>query len=274
MVAAQQNRIEIMKLLLQRGAELNTKNIMGDTALILAARENHRDAVRLLIESGAEPNILNYEDMGALEVTMDDWIDGFIRSRCGQEEPKMFIEEIESQETPQTFTSSPDSRNNETIHHFEKNLNDFCSKKLEKGEKKLDFFFSEVHYGSLERINMLLKRGLASVNSRDSEGNTPLMIAASNGRIPLMNLLLSRGAWVNAQNDLGYTPLMLAAMEGHQEAVKLLLSWGADEDLCNYENMRALECSRDQGIDDMLLHFSENMAAKEKQKKKAKHTSH
>jgi len=49
------------------------------------------------------------------------------------------------------------------------------------------------------------------VNHKSNKyGASPLMAASTNGHIPIVKLLLSKGADVNlAQND-GYTPLMAA----------------------------------------------------------------
>lgn len=43
-----------MRLLLEKGAELETKDNSGQTPLPWAAQSGHEDAVRLLLERGAE----------------------------------------------------------------------------------------------------------------------------------------------------------------------------------------------------------------------------
>lgn len=59
-------------------------------------------------------------------------------------------------------------------------------------------------------------------------GWTPLMLAASSGRIGALEALIAAGADVEAADDHKYTPLMRAAMNGQALAVKLLLEHGAD----------------------------------------------
>jgi ankyrin repeat protein len=65
-------------------------------------------------------------------------------------------------------------------------------------------------------------------------GETPLMLAAKNGHVDAVKLLLDRGAQVNARNPempdskRGMTALMLAAQQGHDEVVRMLLERGAD----------------------------------------------
>jgi hypothetical protein len=56
---------------------------------------------------------------------------------------------------------------------------------------------------------------------------TGLMIGAWRGDIPMMELLVSRGADVNKANALGERALMHAAWRGHADAVKWLAAKGA-----------------------------------------------
>lgn len=66
------------------------------------------------------------------------------------------------------------------------------------------------------------------VNQREEDsGQTPLMMAASNGAEELVRFLLDHGANVAAQDVSGFTALLMAAAEGHVGAVRLLLSQGA-----------------------------------------------
>ena len=58
--ASSRDRIEIVKLLLQSGAEPNLVNTYsGSTPLHLASSYGYTDIVRLLLEAGANPNITN-----------------------------------------------------------------------------------------------------------------------------------------------------------------------------------------------------------------------
>ena len=56
----------------------------------------------------------------------------------------------------------------------------------------------------------------------------PLQIAARNGCIQLVELLLKRGAFVNVVNKNGWTPLHFAANAGHVDTVKMLLDYGSN----------------------------------------------
>jgi ankyrin repeat protein len=75
-------------------------------------------------------------------------------------------------------------------------------------------------------VGLLMDRG-APVDGRDGLGNTPLHLAASCGRTPLVRCLLDRGAPVNARNFAGETPLMCAMDSGATATAEVLIARGA-----------------------------------------------
>jgi cytohesin len=81
-----------------------------------------------------------------------------------------------------------------------------------------------VKTGDLEKVKTLLESNPQLVFSNDSDGLTPLHLAAVKGYRTVAELLLSHGAEVNAKNKDGFTPLHVAAFEGHKDVVKMLLA--------------------------------------------------
>ncbi|KLU86656.1 hypothetical protein MAPG_05668 [Magnaporthiopsis poae ATCC 64411] len=59
-------------------------------------------------------------------------------------------------------------------------------------------------------------------------GQTPLHLAAANGRKDTVRLLLNRGASMAAKERASRMPLHLAAANGHEDVTRLLLEAGAD----------------------------------------------
>ncbi|HQR05092.1 MAG: ankyrin repeat domain-containing protein [Proteobacteria bacterium] len=80
--------------------------------------------------------------------------------------------------------------------------------------------------GDTGRIGRWLDEGMSPDALADRIG-TPLMIAAWEGNISLMEYLVSRGARVNAMNAHGEQALMMAAWKGQKAAVAWLLDHGA-----------------------------------------------
>ncbi|MFZ9152055.1 MAG: ankyrin repeat domain-containing protein [Burkholderiales bacterium] len=73
--------------------------------------------------------------------------------------------------------------------------------------------------GHTEAVKMLIAAG-APVNQ---SGWTPLIYAAARDRVDIAKLLIAKGANVNAAADNGTTALMMAAREGYLQMLLLLL---------------------------------------------------
>lgn len=69
-IAAKRGNLDIVQLLIERGAELNALNSMGQTPLFLAVQGGHKDIANLLIERGAIVRIKDKFDKTPL-----DWAD-------------------------------------------------------------------------------------------------------------------------------------------------------------------------------------------------------
>ena len=53
MMASQNGHLDVVRVLLDKGAEVNAKRIDGTTALMVASQNGHREVVRELLEKGA-----------------------------------------------------------------------------------------------------------------------------------------------------------------------------------------------------------------------------
>lgn len=108
-------------------------------------------------------------------------------------------------------------------------------------------------YDNQDIVSLLLEKG-ADVNSKDYQGNTPLILAASGGHTELVQLLLEEGADIQAKNNLGWTALMQAAVYRHPETMKFLLSKGAiaRDKAENERNITPLMVACDSGVADSV----------------------
>jgi hypothetical protein len=91
----------------------------------------------------------------------------------------------------------------------------------------------------LPLAKLLILRG-ADVNQA---GWTPLHYAATKGHIEMMRLMIDNSAYLDAESPNGTTPLMMAAHYGTPMAVKLLLEEGADPRLKNKLGLSAWDFS-------------------------------
>ena len=75
-------------------------------------------------------------------------------------------------------------------------------------------------------VKLLLEKG-AELETKNTDGRTPLSYAARNGHEAVVELLLEKGAELETKDKDGETPLSYAARNGHEAVVKLLLEKGA-----------------------------------------------
>lgn len=126
-----------------------------------------------------------------------------------------------------------------------------------------------------ECVRTLLENGI-KINSRDSQNNTPLILAVANKKYLVVEELLSHpDCDVNAQNSEGWTALHYAA---HMAAgVDILLSAGANPNLYNEDGNTPLMLAAIEGFSKVVNKLAKakcdvNMKDKSDAQKTAMHT--
>jgi ankyrin repeat protein len=215
----------IVKLLLQKGADLETKDHYGRTPLIYAVRFGHMDIVNLLLKKGADFEVKNYTDKAPVSYAIP----------CGHKATT--INSILAQ-GPEFDVS--DNCGRTLLSYVAQNGHDAVVKLLlaEGADFEVDDCCGRtplsyaVENGHHTVMNLLLEKG-ADSEGKDFGGRTPLSYAAENGHDAVVNLLLEKGADFEMSDYRGRTLLSYAAENGHDAVVNLLLEKGADFDRRN-----------------------------------------
>jgi ankyrin repeat protein len=91
---------------------------------------------------------------------------------------------------------------------------------------------------------------------RQSElGRTALMLAAQNGHLEVVKVLLQAGVDREKQDKDGYTALMQAAINGRLELVKFLVQTGVDREKRDKKGKTALDLAKTEEIKQLLRSF-------------------
>lgn len=96
-------------------------------------------------------------------------------------------------------------------------------------EEVLEFaakMFDLAREGDAETLSAYIDAGI-SPELTNERGDDFLMLAAYNGNLPVVRMLIARGVNVNKLNDRGQTPLAGAVFKGYGEVVKALFEAGA-----------------------------------------------
>ncbi|KAK2581301.1 hypothetical protein KPH14_008080 [Odynerus spinipes] len=216
---------EVVRLL-QKGADINTGNVDGLTALHQACIDDDLDMVEFLVEQGADINRGDNEGWTPLHATASC---GFISIA------KYLIEQG-------CNLAAVNNDGELALDIAEKvEMEDMLQQHINKAGIDCD-----QARGEEERLMLNDARAWRSgAPGKDSmhprTGATALHVAAAKGYIKVMNILLQARCDVNAQDFDGWTPLHAAAHWGQLEACKLLVDNCCDMDIKNYAGQTAFD---------------------------------
>ncbi|EAY22046.1 ankyrin repeat protein, putative [Trichomonas vaginalis G3] len=112
---------------------------------------------------------------------------------------------------------------------------EIISKACEEGLwKKTTKYGENVLHVASDKRNLNLVKSLIEYGcdkeTKDDDGNTPLISASENGHLEVVKYLISVGADKEAKTKNGWTSLIKASNYGRLEVVKYLISVGADKE--------------------------------------------
>lgn len=115
------------------------------------------------------------------------------------------------------------------------------------GESNTQLLGEAVRKGDKMTVLAFLRLGMDKDTRFFPSGSTPLILAASNGHLAVVNTLLNAGADVHLVRHHGYTALHEAARSGHKGVVIALLRAKADKDARTENNETPLYLAAGEG---------------------------
>ncbi|XP_059174814.1 ankyrin repeat and SOCS box protein 8-like [Physella acuta] len=187
------NTEEVLRNLIQAGADVNQQNNDGESALHLAVNVESIPNAKALLEFKSEVNL---------------------KSKEGR--------------TPLFYCLQ--SRNSQMLQLLIENDANVNCEDNNKDTPLLNLCSSSFS-GQADLIEMLIKAG-ASVNHHNTEGYTPLMLAAKNESLDVLKLLCDSGAEINVINE-----------KKNETALSILLNMRHDKNLVIYLIEKGADCS-------------------------------
>ncbi|XP_028624019.1 ankyrin-1 isoform X6 [Grammomys surdaster] len=213
-IAALAGQDEVVRELVNYGANVNAQSQKGFTPLYMAAQENHLEVVKFLLENGANQNVATEDGFTPLAVALQQ----------GHENVVAYLINYGTKGKVRLPALHIAARNDDTRTAAVLLQNDPNPDVLSKtGFTPLHI---AAHYENLNVAQLLLNRG-ASVNFTPQNGITPLHIASRRGNVIMVRLLLDRGAQIETRTKDELTPLHCAARNGHVRISEILLDHGA-----------------------------------------------
>jgi ankyrin repeat protein len=220
-------------LLLEKGAEVNSRDRQGNTALHYAAEIARRDVVETIIASGADVSLQNTNGLTPLHMAARGAIcsyrrPGYPTDRAGTVRALLAggAETAVENEFGETVLDLALQKGRKDIV---KVLVSAGAKLGPRSRYSRMSIHAAVSTGKEEIVEALIASG-ADVNTQDAEGRTPLEAAWYMG-FGMIDLLVEKGADVNTRFTDGYTPLHLAVLRQNERLVRLLLSKAADSSI-------------------------------------------
>ncbi|KAB0791643.1 hypothetical protein PPYR_03443 [Photinus pyralis] len=217
---------EVLRLI-EKGADIDTANVDGLTALHQACIDDNLDMVEFLVEHGSEVNRGDNEGWTPLHATASC---GFLSIAKYLIEHGANVAAVNNDgELPLDIAECED-------------MEDLLQSEIDEQGVDCDAARSEEERQMFGDAKEWLANNSNLVDSiHPKTGATALHVASAKGYVKVIKLILQCGADVDKQDVDGWTPLHAAAHWGQKESAKILTEHFADMDSKNYVGQTAFD---------------------------------
>lgn len=219
MAASSEGHYDIVKLLLDKGADVHIQDNNGMSAFMFSSRRGHFDIVKLLLAGGANTNDKSNDGRTALIQTSIHDHPNVVKLLL---QYGSVVDAADNAGLTALIITSQNGHENIARILLESGAN--INAKANDGWSAL---LQASFCGHKSIVKMLLGKGSA-VNAKANRGEISLILAAQRGHTEIVKLLIAAGANVNVKAEKGWTALIAASNYEHLEIVKTLLANGAD----------------------------------------------
>ncbi len=267
MISAWRGEVDIVRLLLSQGDDVNVSDRDGHTALSRASWKGYLDIVGLLLLAGAEV-VIDNDAADTLPIVLaakyghDEVVLKLVKRFVAKNGPINLLDETFYTASGQWYEEIAETIVDAGVDFKIEDDGQLSSllllRAVSKRKGKLVVVFLEygadinttneagktalmlaAESGYRDIVTYLIKME-AGLNLQDEQGNTALFLAAHAGNPEIVSLLISAGSDMQIKSNYGNTPLILAADAGHDEIVELLIDQGMEVDVVNRSGYNAL----------------------------------
>ena len=251
-IASENGHISLLEFLLEKGADANTCIWDNSTPLHLACRQGNKECVEALLRSSASTNQSNKKgdiplheavrsgNSDIVQILLRNYTEAEVCNKDG--------------DTPLHVACQV---NNLTAVSHLMERNTYTGYRNKNGDSPLD---CAIRRGHTALVKYVLKAAKASVMDSNTNGHTPVHLAADIGDVLMLDYLLQFIPEVNVCTDGGDTPLHVASLNGHADAVAFLLKKGADSNGANKHGNTALHLASLRGHTNAMKALMESNA--------------
>ncbi len=214
---------EVLKFLVEKGADVNARSGFRDTPLHVAAQSGNTDVFKFMLDNGADPtardNMRNTPLIYAVRANNIEMAE-YLVSKGGDVDPALL--DIYHSVTP--LKTAISIGNIEMVKMLHRKGSDIRYR-TPYGENYLHF---STAYDRIDIAEYLITCGI-DINSEKAGGLTPLHMASVFGRTDMVKFLVKRGANLNVRCKDGGTPLHFAVASRNSEIADFLRLSGAKD---------------------------------------------
>ena len=214
LIASYNGHLNIVKFLMEKGADKDIRNNRGSSALNLAAYGGHLEIAKYLVENGLEvdkPSPTGFTPLIHAVFTGHNDVAEFLLEKGAD------------------ITAADSGWGGRPIHWA-------CSR------------------GNAQSVKMLIARGANPEQPCTRDSSTPIFWATFSGNTDALKALISEGVSIQNSMSDGWTPLHNAADNGHLEATRTLIENGAIVDAGNaYGTTPLMSVIDNEDIDTLMV---------------------
>jgi ankyrin repeat protein len=215
--AVYQDDLDLAKRLLEAGADVEAVTRLGATPLYLAAVNGNAPMIALLLEAGADPNttVLSHTETPLMFAARSGSVESVQELLDGGAD--MEAKDDYRGATPLLFAAEENHADVvRLLAERGANVNARTKTEIAEGRRGpalptggLTGLMLAAREGGIDTIKVLLD-AKALVNQQSAEGHTALLASIQNANVDIANLLIDAGADVSLANDRGWNPLYMA----------------------------------------------------------------